>query len=235
MGNTTMYPMSVILTVRDAAKSVAYFRDKLGFQLEQSFPDASKPMWANLVMDGQSVMLGQMMDPSKASGDMCGNDLEAKAEWETLFKEMQGNKSGVGIQIYIAVKDIDAYHATITKNGVKASTPRNQFYGLRDTHVQDPDGFRFVFYTAIKMANCQSCGMPMKDAKPGAMYCEYCTDAKGNLKSWETVLEGTTVGYFMGMQKMPRDKAEAAAREHLSKMPAWHGRSKSGPEKVGSH
>jgi len=32
MGNTTMYPMSVILTVRDAARSVAWFRDVLGFK-----------------------------------------------------------------------------------------------------------------------------------------------------------------------------------------------------------
>jgi catechol 2,3-dioxygenase-like lactoylglutathione lyase family enzyme len=69
MGNTTMYPMSVILTVRDAAKSVAWYRDVLGFKLEQSWPDETKPMWANLVLDGQSVMLGQMMDPA-SSGDM---------------------------------------------------------------------------------------------------------------------------------------------------------------------
>jgi hypothetical protein len=28
----------------------------------------------------------------------------------------------------------------------------------------------------------------------------------------------------MAMQKMPRPEAEKAAREHLKKMPAWHGR-----------
>jgi len=233
MGNTTMYPMSVILTVRDAAKSVAWYRDVLGFKLEQSWPDETKPMWANLVLDGQSVMLGQMMDPA-SSGDMCAHDPAAKAEWEVLYKEMKGNKSGVGIQTYLAVKDIDAYHATITKKGVKSTPPKNQFYGLREIHVQDPDGFRFVFYTLIKMASCQSCGMPLTDAKPGEMYCHYCTDEHGKLKPYETVLEGTTTGYFMQMQKMPRDKAEAAAKEHLGKMPAWAGRKQSGSEKVGS-
>ena len=56
------------------------------------------------------------------------------------------------------------------------------------------------------------------------MYCEYCTDDKGTLKPYEAVLEGTTVGYFMAMQKLKRPEAETAARSHLSKMPAWAGR-----------
>jgi hypothetical protein len=56
------------------------------------------------------------------------------------------------------------------------------------------------------------------------MYCQYCTDEKGALKPYEAVFEGTTQGYFMAMQKMPRPQAEKAAREHLAKMPAWKSR-----------
>jgi uncharacterized glyoxalase superfamily protein PhnB len=233
MGNVTMFPISVIITAKDAPKHVAWFRDVLGFKLEQSFPDDKNPMWANLVLDGQSVMIGQLMDPAQGGAEMCGHDPDAMKTMETLHKEYTANKPGVGIMTYIAVKDIDAYHAAITKKGVKAPAPKNQFYGLREVLVQDPEGFRFMFYSLIKMESCQSCGMPMPDAKAGEMYCQYCTDEHGKLKPYDVVLEGTTVGYFMGMQKMPRDKAEAAAREHLAKMPAWHGH-KAGPEKVGS-
>ena len=89
----------------------------------------------------------------------------------------------------------------------------------------DPDGYRLLFYTPIQMSSCQSCGMPLKDAKPGSMYCQYCTDDKGNLKPYEKVFEGTTTGYFMAMQKLPRKDAEAAAKKHLATMPAWKGRS----------
>ena len=46
----------------------------------------------------------------------------------------------------------------------------------------------------------------------------------GAYQPYETVLEGTTVGYFMHMQKLPREKAVVAAKEHLKKMPAWAGR-----------
>jgi hypothetical protein len=63
--------------------------------------------------------------------------------------------------------------------------------------------------------------MPLKDAAPGVMYCGYCTDSSGKLKPYDQVLEGTTQGYFMAMQKMPRPQAEKAAKDHLAKMPAW--------------
>jgi hypothetical protein len=41
------------------------------------------------------------------------------------------------------------------------------------------------------------------------------------LRPYEQVFEGTVTGFFMGMQKMERPAAEAAAKEHLAKMPAW--------------
>ena len=102
----------------------------------------------------------------------------------------------------------------------------SQFYGIRDFVIEDPSGYRLVFYTAIKMTECQSCGMPMKDAKPGEMYCQHCTDESGQLRSYEQVLEGTKRGYFMQMQGMQAAEAETAARDHLSKMKAWTSRGK---------
>lgn len=68
--------------------------------------------------------------------------------------------------------------------------------------------------------------MPLEDVAPGTMYCTYCTDERGQLKSYEQVLEGTTSGYFMALQKMPREQAAVAAKAHLSKYPAWKSRGK---------
>ncbi|MFT7486989.1 MAG: hypothetical protein ACI9F9_002847, partial [Candidatus Paceibacteria bacterium] len=77
------------------------------------------------------------------------------------------------------------------------------------------------FYSPIQMTSCQSCGVPLADAIEGQMYCEHCTDDRGQLHPFEAILEGTITGYFMGMQKMERAAAEVAAKEHLLKMPAW--------------
>jgi uncharacterized glyoxalase superfamily protein PhnB len=217
-------PLSIMLTCRDAGKSLAFYRDTLGFELDAAWPDEQKPMWASLVMGRQSIMLGAHMSPEDAA-KMCGGDEGAAKYMKTLAEEFQKNRPGVGIVIYVRVDDVDAYHAGLLKKGLKnLPAPKTQFYGIRDFGVEDADGYRFLFYSPVQVTNCQSCGMPMKDAKQGQLYCGYCTDASGKLRPYEQVLEGTTTGYFMGMQKMPRAQAEKAAREHLKKMPAWHGR-----------
>jgi hypothetical protein len=144
---------------------------------------------------------------------------------------MQGNKSGVGIQTYLAVKDIDAYHATITKKGVKATPPKNQFYGLREIHVQDPDGFRFVFYTLIKMASCQSCGMPLTDAKPGEMYCHYCTGRARQAEAVRDRARGHDHRLLHGRCRRCRATRPRRPRRSISaRMPAWAGRKQTARE-----
>jgi len=217
-------PLTLMLTCRDAKKSIAFYRDTLGFEVEASWPDDKNPMWANLMMGRQGIMIGASMSPDDA-GKMCGDDAAAAKVMTKLAEEYQKNRPGVGVVIYVAVPDVDGYHANLGKKGLKnLPSPRTQFYGIRDFTLEDPDGYRLTFYTTVSMASCQSCGMPMKDAKPGELYCVYCKDETGKLRPFEKILEGTTTGYFMAMQKMPREKAEKAAREHLAKMPAWHGR-----------
>lgn len=219
------HPLCVMLTCKDMQRQVAFYRDKLGFELKESWPDDKNPMWANLVLDGQSVMCGAACPADKVEA-MCGDaGAEEIARFKKLSADFERHPAGVGFQVYVMVPDIDAYHGKLSKSGLKGlRAPKTQFYGLRDVPVTDPEGYQLIFYTPIAMTSCQSCGMPLTDAQPGQMYCQYCVDEKGKLKPYETVLEGTTVGYFMHMQKMPRPAAEKAAKEHLRKMPAWAAR-----------
>lgn len=217
-------PLTVMLTCRDAKKTIAFYRDTLGFEVEAAWPDEKNPMWANLMMGRQGIMVSALLPDADVTKVCAGNEAAA-TNLRTLADEYRKNTPGVGVIIYVQVPDVDAYHASLTKKGVAGlAKPESQFYGIREFGLQDPDGFRFLFYSPIQMASCQSCGMPLKDQKPGVMYCGYCMDAGGKLKPFEQILEGTTTGYFMAMQKLPRPDAEKAAREHLKKMPAWHGR-----------
>jgi uncharacterized glyoxalase superfamily protein PhnB len=213
--------MSVALTCKDMSASVAFYKDKLGFRMKESFPEQGTPMWCNMVLDGQSVMLGAAMDPDSVEG-MCAGDAEATPLYRRAAERFKQHPAGVGMTIYLQVDDVDEFDAEIRAKGVKPPlTPRSQFYGIRELHVEDPDGYRLTFFHPIAMETCQSCGMPLADAEPGQMYCSYCTDEKGKLKPYEQVFEGTVTGFFMGMQKLARPQAEAAAKEHLAQMPAW--------------
>lgn len=224
MSNCDQFPNSVMLTCKDPSRSLAWYRDVLGFEVKECWPDAANPQWANLVLDRQSIMIGGNCDPDAMKcGDVPGDQV---AWWRERFQTFQKNAPGAGIFIYLAVADVDRYHATIVDRGGKPRTaPHTEFYGLRDFTITDPDGYALVPYTPVAMASCQSCGMPLKDGQPGQMYCHYCTDEKGQLKPYATVLEGTIQGYFMGMMHMKRPEAETAAREHLAKLPAWKSRS----------
>lgn len=216
--------MAVGLTCRDMAASVAFYRDQLGFTMKESWPDENAPMWCNMLLGGQSVMLGGAMDPEQL-GEMCAHDPGALPIAQKLAEAFRDHPAGVGVSVYLEVDDVDAFDRTVRDRGVTPlREPVTQFYGIREILVDDPDGYRLVFYTAVAMESCQSCGMPLAGAQPGQMYCEHCTDDAGRLKPYEQVFEGTVIGYFMGMQNMERPQAEEAAREHLARMPAWAGR-----------
>ena len=214
--------MSVMLTAKDMQVSMPFYRDQLGFELKESWPDADAPHWCNMTLQGQSVMMGSAMDPATV-GQYCEGDAEATAYWTKAASAFQENKAGVGVQIYLMVPDVDAYTKEIVARGVEVvGEPKTQFYGIREIGLHDPDSYRLVFFTPVSMQSCQSCGMPLTEAEPGQMYCGHCIDESGHLKPYETILEGTVSGYFMGMQQMERADAEVAAKEHLSKMPAWN-------------
>ncbi|MHC5212752.1 MAG: VOC family protein [Planctomycetota bacterium] len=214
------YPLCVMFTCKDMKKSMAFYRDTLGFEVEQSWPDENAPMWANMMLDRQSIMIGASMDPEQAPD--CGSSSDVMALHKKMHADFTANKAGIGMFTYVVVPDVDAYHAGLKAKGVTPECePTTQFYGIRDFSVQDPDGYRLVFYSPVQVTSCGSCGMPLKDAKEGEMYCHFCVDDTSKLKPYDEVLEGTIQGYFMGMQNMPRDKAEVAAKEHLAKMPAW--------------
>jgi uncharacterized glyoxalase superfamily protein PhnB len=219
---TQCHPNTIMLTCADMQTSAHFYRDVLGFEMAEAWPDKENPLWANMVLDEQSVMIGAAMEPDQSQ---CSSDHEGSALMSEMLEEFRSGTPGAGASFYFRVADVDAYFQDVTSKGAKAvSQPKSQFYGLRDFQLRDPDGYRLQMYSPITMESCQSCGMPMAEAKPGQMYCGYCANEKGELHPYESVFEGTVTGYFMAMQGMDRGAAEVAAKEHLSKMPAWAGR-----------
>jgi len=73
--------------------------------------------------------------------------------------------------------------------------------------------------------NCESCGLPMEEAKDyggsdmGNKYCKYCApDSK--LMSREQIKEGW-IGYITKTENLSRKEAEGRVDEEMVKMPAW--------------
>jgi uncharacterized glyoxalase superfamily protein PhnB len=202
--------ISPMLAVRNMKQTIQFYRDSLGFQMGMAFPDADNPEYADLSKDEMVIMLV----PAKNIGI---DDKE---------------KLGIGVNLYMQIDgDIDEYYKELNKKGVEIVVDiKDEPFGIRDFTVEDINGYKLTFNQVSKAVKaCMSCGMPMAKLQdfgggnPENLYCVYCSNPDGSLKSYEEVFEGM-VNFMMMSQKMDRETAESAARDRMSEMPAWSGK-----------
>jgi uncharacterized glyoxalase superfamily protein PhnB len=202
--------ISPTLAVRDMRQTIQFYRDSLGFKMGMAFPDADNPEYADLSKDGMVIMLV----PAQNVG--IGDEEEL----------------GTGVNLYMQIDgDIDEYYNELKTKGIRIVTDiKDEPFGIRDFTVEDINGYKLTFNQVSKAAKaCMSCGMPMTKrgdfggGNPENLYCVYCSNPDGSLKSYEEVLEGM-VKFMIVSQKLDRKAAESAVKERMSSMPAWSGR-----------
>lgn len=116
------------LTVNDLQKSLAWYRDVVGFGLEELWKDdAGKVMGASLRAGNVSLMIGQ-------------------DDW----KKGRDRKKGEGFRIFCMTKgNVDALAKKIeAKGGRLDQGPTDQPWGVRDISLTDPDGFKLTIAAA---------------------------------------------------------------------------------------
>lgn len=76
------------------------------------------------------------------------------------------------------------------------------------------------------MKTCIACGMPMESAADFALgdmekdYCLYCARPDGSMQSFAEKWAGLT-DFIIKTQGLNNKAAKAAAKEMMSKLPAW--------------
>jgi uncharacterized glyoxalase superfamily protein PhnB len=199
--------ISPTLAVRNMKQTIQFYRDSLGFKVGMAFPDADNPEYVDLSKDGMVLMF----IPAKNVG------IGSK------------QKLGIGANLYMQIDgNIDEYYNELKNKGVKIVVDiKDEPYGIRDFTVEDINGYKLTFNQISRaVKSCMSCGMPMTKLEdfggrnPENLYCVYCSNPDGSLKSREEVFKGM-VNFMMTSQKMDRKTAEIAAKAHMSQMPAW--------------
>lgn len=115
------------LACQDLMKSLAFYRDTLGFKMGQTVPETVPYVFAMLDRDGVPVFL---------------NDIKAIVEEHPDMAKTPFGGTGT---LYFLVTGIDELH-----DAVKGKTPivmalKTQFYGMREFAVKDPDGHLLTF------------------------------------------------------------------------------------------
>jgi uncharacterized glyoxalase superfamily protein PhnB len=129
MSDTKLKSSSPSFTVNDVEKSLAFYRDVLGFTVAERREQEGKLMGAMMQAGDVMFMLGQ-------------------DDW----KKGRDRKKGEGCRVYcITTQDVDALAKGIESRGGKLDAPpQYQPWGSRDFSLSDPDGFKITIATEPK-------------------------------------------------------------------------------------
>jgi uncharacterized glyoxalase superfamily protein PhnB len=116
-----------LLFVQDIGASLAFYQDRLGFDLVAQWKPDEKLAWCRAERDGSAIMLQQ-------------------AEEEDGPSEGRGR----GIVFYFNCDDVDAMYAEVVDRGLACKRPAVAFYGENQIFLRDPDGYQLCFQSSAK-------------------------------------------------------------------------------------
>ena len=118
-----MSEVSPGITSNDLEKSLAWYRDVVGFAVEERWEQEGKLTGVSLRAGNVTFMIGQ-------------------DDW----KKGRDRKKGEGFRLYCTTtQDVDALAEGIVERGGKLDQePRDQPWDMRDFALTDPDGFKIT-------------------------------------------------------------------------------------------
>ncbi len=121
------------LVVADVERSLAFYRDVLGFSLVTTVPEAAPFAFAWMQRDAVSVFLNSVESVRSEHPEMVARPLGGTA---TLFITLEAERTADGV---------DAMFASIGSRARIVMQPKDQFYGMREFGIEDPDGYVIFF------------------------------------------------------------------------------------------
>jgi catechol 2,3-dioxygenase-like lactoylglutathione lyase family enzyme len=115
------------LIVSDVARSIAFYRDVLGFTVGATVPDEAPYVFA-AVQSGAVEIFLNAPEPAVAE-----------------YPAFKGRPIGGTLTLFIEVVDIAAVHAAL-ESRVKIVMPyEHKWYGVTEFAFEDPDGYLITF------------------------------------------------------------------------------------------
>jgi len=119
-----------MLYVRDVPRSVAFYRDVMGFDF-QGWWDEGRKAYVSAPPAGHA----------RDFAELCAGDLVLHLH----VAEIERGADAAASILHVKVEDADAYYEQVTARGGRFDGPRDQVWGWRQFYVRDPDGHRWSF------------------------------------------------------------------------------------------
>jgi len=121
--------LAPLLQVFDMPRSIAFYRDVLGFKIVAQAPPGDDFDWGLLERDGVQLMLNTAFETQDRPPAPEAGRTQAHAD-TTLF---------------FGCPDVDAAYAHVKAHGIEAPPPSVAPYGMKQLSLRDPDGYAICF------------------------------------------------------------------------------------------
>jgi len=126
--------MAPLLQVFDMPTSLNFYRDILGFEIDQSSGQGDNVDWVLLKLNEIELMLNTAYEePNRPSAP----DLNRNAAHSDTI-------------LYFSCPDIDTAYSYLIGKGLDIKTPEVTGYGWKALNLYDPDGYHLCFHYPIK-------------------------------------------------------------------------------------
>lgn len=123
-----------LMEVFDMPTSLAFYRDKLGFQVTGDSGQGDESGWVMLELGAATIMLNTAYDEGERPDAPDPNRIAAHRD----------------TCIYFGCPDVDAAYEHLKSNGIAADPPSVAPYGMKQLYVLDPDNFNLCFQWPAK-------------------------------------------------------------------------------------
>jgi|GEM_PF-699527 catechol 2,3-dioxygenase-like lactoylglutathione lyase family enzyme len=122
--------VTILLNVEDVSRSMAFYRDRLGFNVLHEWKHGNRVTGASFELFGVRLMVNEP-----------GNVDSTKRRNRPAYEDAV---------LYFTVENVDLLHGQLDNSDGIIGEIWNHDYGMRDFYVRDPDGYELGFGTPIE-------------------------------------------------------------------------------------
>ena len=124
-----------LISVFNMPRSLAFYRDILGFQIVSDSGNGDGSSWVWIRLDGADLMLNDQYEP----GHVPDAAPPERQKWHH------------DTCLYFGA-DPDAVYEYLNSRGIDLKPPKDAPYGMRQLYLNDPDGYNLCFQSPIEAA-----------------------------------------------------------------------------------
>ena len=121
--------MTPLLSVFDMPRSLAFYRDILGFEVVRDSGSGDDSSWVWIRLNGIDLMLNDQYEP----GHVPDSELAERREWHH------------DTCLYFGSPDVDGMYDYLRSRNLAVEPPSVAPYGMKQLYLHDPDGYNICF------------------------------------------------------------------------------------------